>query len=187
MLVTASRFLNTPVMSLQTGSELGRTAREIIDPRDLSIVAYELEGPLLDQHPTLLSLADVREIGPLGMIIDSVDELLAVSDVIELQKIYGYNFTLLGKPVIEKSGRRVGKVTDYTVISGNFVIQQLNVKRPFLQSFGDTEILIHRSQIIRVTDDHIVVKSATVSRKESDLKKSPVQAYENPFRNKPAS
>ena len=80
--------MNTPVMSLQTGAELGRTAREIIDPRNLSIVAYELEGPLLDQRPTLLRLDDVREIGPLGMIIDSADELVGVSDVVELQKIY---------------------------------------------------------------------------------------------------
>ena len=92
MLIAADRFIHMPVMSLQTGSELARTSREIIDPRNLSIVAYELEGRLLDQNPSLLRVADVREIGPLGMIIDSVDELVSVSDVIELKKIYEINF-----------------------------------------------------------------------------------------------
>lgn len=179
--------MNTPVMSLQTGAELGRTAREIIDPRNLSIVAYELEGPLLDQRPTLLRLDDVREIGPLGMIIDSADELVGVSDVIELQKIYEYKFVLMGKNVVEKDGRKVGKVIGYTVMAGSFLIQQLSVKRPLLRSFGDTEMLIHRSQIVKVTDDQIVVKSATVPRQEQHVEKPVLQAYENPFRKKQAS
>ena len=88
MLIAAERFIGTPVMSLQTGSELARTAREVIDPFTLTVVAYELEGRLLDQSPTLLRIADIREIGGLGMIIDSVDELIAPSDVITIQKIY---------------------------------------------------------------------------------------------------
>lgn len=179
--------MNTPVMSLQTGAELGRTAREIIDPRNLSIVAYELEGPLLDQRPTLLRLDDVREIGPLGMIIDSADELVGASDVIELQKIYEYKFVLMGKHVVEKDGRKVGKVIGYTVMAGSFLIQQLSVKRPLLRSFGDTEMLIHRSQIVKVTDDQVVVKSATIPRQERQVEKPALQAYENPFRKKQAS
>ena len=88
MLIPAERFLDTPVMSLQTGSELARTSREVIDPFNLTIIAYELEGRMLDQSPTLLRVADIREIGALGMIIDSVDELITPSDVINIKKIY---------------------------------------------------------------------------------------------------
>lgn len=54
MLTIADRFLGMPVMSLQTGAELARTVREVIDPRDLTIIAYELAGPMLDQTPSLL-------------------------------------------------------------------------------------------------------------------------------------
>ena len=123
-----------PVMSLQTGSELARTSREIIDPRNLSIVAYELEGRLLDQNPSLLRVADVREIGPLGMIIDSVDELVSVSDVIELKKIYEINFSLNDKTVIDEKKHKIGKVIGYTITAGDFLIQQLRIRRPFLKS-----------------------------------------------------
>lgn len=184
MLISAQKLLDMPVMSLQTGSELGRTAREVIDPRDLSIVAYELKGPLLDDDPTLLRLADIREIGPLGMIIDSSDELLSVSDVVELKKVYEFNFDLIGKQVVDEARKKIGKVVDYTLMSGNFIIQQLSVKRPVLRSFGDTSMLIHRSQVVKVTDDQIVVKSATVSRREEEISQPNLQAYENPFRQK---
>jgi len=100
MLISADRFLNIPVMSLQTGSELARTSREIINPRNLSIIAYELEGRLLDQHPSLLRIDDIREIGPLGMIIDSTDEIIGIDDVIAIKEIYDINFTLKDKLVL---------------------------------------------------------------------------------------
>ena len=110
-------------MSLQTGSELARTSRAVIDPRNLSIVAYELEGPTLDQSPTLLRIADVREIGPLGLIIDSADELIMPSDVLKIKEVYEFQFALIGKHIIDEKKRKVGKVIGYTLEAGNFVIQ----------------------------------------------------------------
>ena len=185
MLLAAERFINTPVMSLQTGSELARTARGVIDPFTLSIVAYELEGRLLNESPTLLLIADIREIGTLGMIIDSVDELITPSDVVTIQKTYEYQFELIGKNVIDENKRKIGKIVGYTVEAGNFVIQQLRVHRSLLRSFGDTELLIHRSQIVKVTDDAIVVKSATVAHDVEERTEPVTKVYDNPFRKPP--
>ena len=172
-------------MSLQTGSELARTARAIIDPRNLSIVAYELEGRLLDQTPALLRIADVREIGPLGMIVDSVDELVSPSDIISLKEIYEFNFSLENKAVIDEKKHKIGKVVGCTLMANTFFIQQLIVRRPLLKSLGDTELLIHRSQIIKVTDSHIVVKSAKVQHKVEKQEPIAAPSYENPFRAQP--
>ncbi|HEU4831030.1 MAG TPA: hypothetical protein VFS65_02575, partial [Candidatus Saccharimonadales bacterium] len=69
MLVLGSRLLSTPVMGLQTGTQLATTKSPIIDPSNLKIVAYELEGSLLTEHPSLLRIADVRELGDVGMIV----------------------------------------------------------------------------------------------------------------------
>ena len=181
MLVSAERFDNAPVMSLQTGSELARTARAVIDPRVLTVIAYELDGALLDQQPTLLRIADMREIGPLGIIIDSVDELISPSDVIKIKEVYEYHFDIVGMKVVDEKNHTIGKVIGYTVEAGNFVIQQLRVKRPLLKSFGDTELLIHRSQVVKVTDDKVIVKAPSIRHKEPVVE--PVQqAFENPFR-----
>lgn len=180
MLISGDRFTNTPVMSLQTGSELARTVEPVIDPRTLMIVAYRLEGPLLDQDPTLLRIEDIREIGPLGIIIDSADELIAVSDVIKIKEIYELQFHLLGMKVVDEAKHTVGRVAGYTLEAGNFVVQQLRVKRPLLKSFGDTELLVHRSQISKITDHEIIVKSPRVRHTEPIAQ--PVQSFENPFR-----
>jgi len=181
MLISAERFDNTPVMSLQTGSELARTSRAIINPHNLTIVAYELTGHLLDHNPTLLRIADIREIGPLGIIIDSVDELIDVNYVLKIKEIYELNFNLVGLRVIDDKKRKVGTVIGYTLEAGNFVIQQLRVKRPFLKSLGDTELLIHRSQIIKITDNLITVKSPSIRHKEPIVEETQIP-FSNPFR-----
>lgn len=188
MLVSADQFINMPVMSLQTGSELGRTAQAIIDPRDLGIVAYQLTGPTLDADQTLLRIEDIREIGPLGAIVDSSDELVTPSDIIALKTVYEYQFSLEGKPVFDNKKHRLGRVVGYTLLAGNFLIQQLRVRRPLLRSFGQAELLIHRSQIDSVSDEAIIVKSTALTQSSPSSTPTRLPAnFRNPFRDKPAA
>lgn len=179
MLLFGSRLKNTPVMSLQTGQELARTSRPIINPRTLTIVAYELEGAMLSPKHSLLRIADIREMSDLGMIIDSSDEIIDVNDVIKIKEIYDLGFNLIDMPVHDLAGKRVGKVADYSLEVGNFVIQQLAVKRPILRSLSDSELLIHRTQIKQITDDRIIIESGEAKLEPA---RESTRGYVNPFR-----
>lgn len=180
MLIAGSRFLHTPVMGLQTGSELARTSREVIDPRTLEIIGYELEGPLLTERPSILRIADVREFSDIGIIVDSSEEFVMPADIIKLNEIYELNFAVVGKHVFDKRRHKLGKVIGYTIDTTGFLIQQLSVKRPLLKSLDDTELLIHRSQIVEVNDHEIIVNS------EAEVASEPtathLQSFHNPFR-----
>lgn len=180
MLLAGSRLINTPVMGLQTGSELARTSAPVIDPRTLEIVAYELEGPLLDANPSLLRVADVREFSDIGMIVDSSDEFVSPDDIIKLGEIYALHFDVLGMTVIDEKKRKLGKVHGYTIDTTGFLIQQLSVKRPLLKSLNDTELLIHRTQIQEINDHAIIVHSE--AEIPEPLMESVKTAYVNPFR-----
>ena len=110
MLIAGNRLLNIPVLGLQTGGELARTKHAIIDPANLKIHAYELQGPLLGAGPTLLRIADVREISDIGLIVDSSDEFVGIEDVIKLGELYKLGFNLLGMNVVDVKGSKLGKV-----------------------------------------------------------------------------
>lgn len=166
-------------MGLQTGTELAVTIQPVIDPRTLAIIAYEVDGPLLDAKPSLLRIEDIRELSDIGMIIDSSEEFVELDDVIKLKEVYLYHFRLLDLPVIDEHGRKLGKVTDYTFDPKSFVIQQINVRRPFLQSLNESELLIHRSQITEINDQAIIVRLATAP---AEPLKGKVRNYTNPFR-----
>ena len=178
MLLPYERFIDTPVMSLQTGSELARTNKILVDPRDLTIVAYELEGPMLDQRPSFLRPVDVRELSNLGLIVDSSDEFVGLDDVIRIKQVHDYRFSLLGLDVIDDKNKKLGRVQSFNIDSESFSVQQLVVKRPLLKSFGEAELLINRSQVVEVRETHIKVGSATT---EAPAKAS-LREYANPFR-----
>ncbi len=184
MLITGSRLLGAPVLGLQTGSELARTERAIIDPANLKIHAYELTGQLLATKPSLLRIADIREISDIGLIVDSSDEFVGKDDVIKLGELYTLNFELIGMNVIDVKGAKLGKVNGYTINTIDFIIHQLSVKRPLLKSFNDTELLIHRSQITEINNKAIIVQSE--AEVPEPLIESVRASYVNPFRNKPS-
>lgn len=179
MLLTGSQLLDTPVMSLQTGKELARITIAIINPHDLSVVAYRVEGNHLDHDPSYLRVADIREMGSLGMIVDSSDEFVIPDDIVTLKDIYELEYTLEGKQVYDTKKKKLGRVTDYVVDIDSFVIQQIIVKRPLLKSFTDDELLVHRGQIVEVNDTSVVVKTGEVKAK---MQISSSRHYVNPFR-----
>ncbi|MEO6109657.1 MAG: hypothetical protein ABIP50_01435 [Candidatus Saccharimonadales bacterium] len=181
MLILGSRLKDTAVMSLQTGTRLARINAPIIDPNNLKIIAYQVDGPLLTEHPSFLLTDDIREMGNLGMIIDSSEELIGISDVIKIEKLLRIAFQVIGKPVIDEHKHKLGKVEDYTVETGSFVIQQLNVKRGLIKGINDTGLLIHRSQITEINNKAIIVKSTR--KKSAEPVMEPVKhEYVNPFR-----
>jgi len=183
MLLLGSRLIGMKIMSLQTGSSLATIKSPVIDPGNLKIMAYEVEGPLLSERPSLIRIADVRELSDIGMIVDSNDEFIGIHDVISIEKIYNLNFKLLGLTVIDELKHRLGKVVDYSLDTNGFVIQQLKVNRGPLKSLSETELLIHRSQIIEINDENIIVRSA--SKKLEPISDTDKFSYFNPFRSPP--
>lgn len=180
MLILGSNLKDTPVMSLQTGGELAVTKGAIIDPHNLKIVAYQVEGPLLGGKKTYLRTDDARELSDIGFIIDSIDDFVAYSDVIKLREIIDLHFYLDGIRVINENRQRIGKVTDYTIDVDNFTVQQLTVKRPLLSRFSDTELLVHRSQITDISNDAITIHSEAEIPEHTAI--TAPGSYVNPFR-----
>jgi len=184
MLLPGSRLIDAPVLGLQTGNELARTTKPIIDPATLTILAYELEGQTLDNHPSLLRIADVREFSDIGLIVDSSDEFVSPVDIIKLNEVYKLHFDIIHKPVLDERNRKLGKVIGYTINTASFAIQQLNIKRPLLKSFNDAELLLHRSHITEINDKAIIVHS---EKQRIDPITQTVRGgnYVNPFRKSP--
>jgi uncharacterized protein YrrD len=171
-------------MSLQTGGKLAQTMQAIIDPRNLTIAAFELEGPLLSHSPAYLRVNEIREVSSIGMIIDSNDEIVTRDDVISLENVLNMNFQLIGLTVIDEMKHKLGKVEDYTLETGDFVIQQLHIKRGLLRGLTDTGLLIHRSQVVEITDTQIVVKT-TAKKVARPIEAATRHEYVNPFRQSP--
>ena len=164
-----------PILGLQTGTQIAQTAEPIIDPRELKIVAFYCEGPHLDISPAILHIDDIREISNLGLIVDGAESIMPPTDLVRLQQIIGFNFHLDGKLVVEESGRKLGKVHNYTVDTKSFYITQIHAQPNIWQSFSVSDIPVGRTQIKEITDDKVIVRSTTIPAKQQP------QPIHNPF------
>ncbi len=191
MLMVGSRFIGMPVLSLHIGGQTAAVKRVVVDPEDLSIMAFELEGPIIrdPEIGSFLMAEDIRETSNQGLVVDSADRFVNPEDVIRLNEVLELNFNLEGLKVVTKEGKNIkklGKIIDYTVDSSTLSIFQIIAQRPFMESFVDPQLTINRSQITEVDDFKITIKhdkqKIKVEQPVKETKGDFVPNYTNPFR-----
>ena len=184
MLLNSSRLIGCPVLSLHLGGPIGRVTGEVVDPNDLRIIAFNVDGPQTGDgdHGDILDVRSIREFSNIGMIIDSIDDLVSKGEVIKFDEIMDLNFSVIGLNVKTKKGKKLGKISDYTFDPETMQIMQFVVKRPFMKSFMDPELIIGRSQIKEVNDYELIVKDDEQKIQKESGKKDFVPNFVNPFR-----
>ena len=182
MLVSANRLIGTPILSMQSANSIGTIAAPIVDPDSFKIVAFYLDGPLIDRSANILDVKSIREYSRYGCVVDSIEELIGKDDVVKISKIIDLNFDLINLKVETKKGSKLGHVSDFTITSEDFMIQQIIVRRPLLKSFSDPELTIPRKEIVEVNDYKVIVKDEEKVIKKKAAHEDFIPNFVNPFR-----
>lgn len=180
MLLSISQLIGMPVVSLQ--GKIGIITELVIEPASFKILAFRLSGHLINRNNNLIDVNSIREYTSFGYIVDSEEELISKDDVIKISQAIDLKFNPLGYRVETKKGSRLGRVTNFTVSSKDYSIQQLIVRRPLIKSFTDPELTIPRKEIVEVNDDKIIVKDEAETIKEKAAHEDFVPNFVNPFR-----
>ena len=186
MLISGSKLKSCPVLSLHIANEIARVAEPIVDPNNLKVIGFKLEGKMIrDEVGDVLPISSVREFSRMGMIVDSIDEFVKAEDVMQIQKVLELNFALPGLKVTTRKKAKLGKVTDYIVDINTWYVHQIIVQRPLVKAFFDPELTIPRNKIIEVTDYEIIIKDEH-ERVKSKVEKVNatdfIPNFVNPFR-----
>ena len=183
MLVYNSHLIGAPVLSVQTGNPIGRVIGSIVDPNDLKIIAFRLDGPLIEYPNDILDVSSIREYSSFGFVIDDIDELVAPDDVVKIKNVLDLNFDLLTLKAETKKGYKLGKIIDFIVTSEDYITQHIIVKRPTLKSLLDPELIISRKSILEVTDYKVIIRDELKTIKRRSARDAAfVPNFVNPFR-----
>jgi len=174
-------------MSLQTGQRLATIGQPIIDPHNLQIVAFYVNGPRLDFTPAVLFSSDIRELGAVGVIIDSSDTIMSPDGLVRLQQVLDYQFSLNGLRVIDTHKRKLGVIDSYAFDSDDFSVQQIFVRPGIGKRLSIAQLTINRKQIVEIDNQKIIVQAP--DNKISDVAQKVINPneipFENPFRQSP--
>jgi sporulation protein YlmC with PRC-barrel domain len=186
MLVTIKALLGASVKSLQTGTEVAKTSMPLIDPRNLKLIALYVEGRMMTFSPAILLPSDIREVGPLGIIIDDAGKIVEPNDIVRIQEVVDFDFILENILVVDEKGHKIGRVGYYAFDPESYFVQQLYVKPTFGRSFKLSQIAISRSQIVDINNKKITVTIPTerLQKAIKDMRgadnRKPI--IDNPFR-----
>jgi sporulation protein YlmC with PRC-barrel domain len=159
MYVLASKLINLPIISLQTGETLASVVRPIITYEHLRLVGFTVDSGRSTR--TLLTMTSVRQLALDCVIIDTDAELSEPDDIIRFKTPLEDNYTPLGKPVQTESTYRLGTVEDYTVNIETELIQKLYIRPPILKAWFSSSLIIDRTQVVDIQPKRIIVRDTT--------------------------
>jgi uncharacterized protein YrrD len=174
-----SSFQDMPVLSLRTGSRVGRVVGHLINPHKLRIDALWCQVGSV-RAPRLVVIDDLRETTPGSVIIDDENVAIDPSDAIRLGPVIDMSYELLDKKVI--SGRiPLGRVCDYAVDSGDFSVQKIYASPNVWSALKTSKLIYDRSQIVEVSQTYVkVTDSAVRSARKPALARPRPQRSLNP-------
>jgi uncharacterized protein YrrD len=158
MFQLSQSFLNRPVMSLRTGSQVATSLEAIINPNNLKIEGFYCQDSKDKKQRLVLLSQDIRDVVSQGLVINDQEVLTPPQDLVRLKKTMDINFSLLGKPVATVSKDRLGKVSDYAVEVETLYISKIYVSQSVLKSLSGGGLIINRDQIVEITNKKIVVQ-----------------------------
>lgn len=158
MLVLTKSIVDRPILSLRTGGVVARAISPIINPNNLKIEGFYCLDSVDKKKQLILVTQDIREILNVGIVIDDHSVLAEAEDLVRLHKIMRLDFDLIGKSVITKSGKRMGKVNDYATEPESMIIKKIYVTQTLLKNLTGGSLSVDRTQIIEINNKKIIIK-----------------------------
>lgn len=165
MLRMSASLLNQPVISLRAGRPIATATTPIVNPHNLKILGWWCKSASGSKNLVLLA-EDVREVMPKGLAVNDEEVLSSPDELVRHREILNIHFELIDKQVKTKR-HKLGKVSDYAYDDGGMFVQKLYVARSLVKVFSaEDTLIVDRTQILEVTDHHILVRDTEVKATE---------------------
>lgn len=153
MLKFVSQIVGLPVVPQDLPEPAGTIARPVVDPATGKVGAYELRSR---QSRRFVSVIDIISYFEDGVVIRDNDAIQQPDDLVRLKPLLSEPFTPSGVRVVTESGRRLGKVADYSIDTGSHLIAKLHIRPPFW--IWREELIIPREHVTKMSRREIVVR-----------------------------
>lgn len=160
MLQLSTALLNKNIMSLRTGQPIATITAAIFNPNNLKIEGFYCQDRY-DKTELVLLYQDIREVLPMGFVVNDHEVLVESTDLIRLKEVLEINYELIGKPVQTISKHKVGKVSDYATETETMYVQKLYVSQSIFKSLTGGSLSVDRTQINEVTPKRIIINELT--------------------------
>ncbi len=138
----------------ETGIKIGRVFEVVIDS-DTGKIAGFLLMPLGQK---VISPRDVIFWNRQLVITDS-DDVLETDEIIKVREVLKKNIRIFKNKVLTKKGDYLGRVVDFNMDTGHFMLTKILVAKSFAGLFHYDEKIIAHHNILEIRSDAVIVKN----------------------------
>ena len=155
------QLIGKQILSIQIGRPIAVTNEPIINPNNLKIEGWHATDIGTKSRVILLS-QDIRDILLNGFAVNDYNSLTPKDELIRLKPVMDQDFNLINKKVSTTRHIRLGKISDYAIDKDSLYIQKLYVSQPIYKNFSGGALIIDRNQIVKITNQAIIVDDASI-------------------------
>ncbi|MDR3563511.1 MAG: PRC-barrel domain-containing protein [Negativicutes bacterium] len=146
-------ILGLPVISINEGFEMGTAKVLVIDPVQGSVAAIAVEDGKWYLGAKLLLFTGVAGIGENAITVESSNDILALANAPEMEKLLAADVKVIGAKVLTKSGRFQGKISEI-VIDDTGKIVSCEVEEPGgeIVNMSGAKVITFGKDVVIVTD-----------------------------------
>jgi uncharacterized protein YrrD len=115
MLIEAKKLISLPVASMEDGEKIGEITKIIVDKNSASILGFLVKSGGLLSPKLALSIVDITEWDPNGIVTNSMDNLVPPDEIVRLNDVLKSNFDIFGTKAKTESGKNLGTVDNFLI------------------------------------------------------------------------
>jgi len=161
-----SDLIGSKVYALVESQFVGIVKDLIFDKETMVAQIFTL-GLGTNKKVAYLLASDIKDINSQRFFIQSSNKLSDRDDLIRYRAFFDQPNLLLNRTVKTESRIKLGKCWNFCIEFGNFNLSKIYVKSGILKNLWQQQLIIDRSDILRVTDSAIIVRDnfAKVTKK----------------------
>ena len=161
-LITA--IIGKKVFSVHDGAAVAEVVGWLINKDNFKVELLAVAVPKSKAHKYILPDA-IRVSTDRQIIINSQEDITEADELVRQSKMIASKYKLVGSKVETQSGKKLGRVIDFSFDYNTFYIGKIQVVSRFPQRITRESFVINRSAVIEVQGNTVIVKDARIKAK----------------------
>lgn len=166
MLISAQGLKEGEIISLESGSSIGRIRDPIVDPANGKILAFDVGTGFLTKR-LILSTNDIIEWQKRALIVYGMNVL---SEPIEVKRVFDLikkRTKIIGKRALTQKGINLGRISDLYIDTTTAMVAKYNISHHIFSSFLEEGRIIPASLVIKIDKKGVIFKDSVAEGDKS--------------------
>ncbi len=166
MLISANELKDGEIISLESGSTIGKIREPIVDPKNGKVLAFDVRVGFLTKR-VILSSTDIIEWQHNALIVYGMNVLVEPIEIKRVFDLIKKRVRILGKKALTQKGIKLGRIEDVYIDSTTGMIAKYNISHHIFANFIEEGRIIPANLVVKIDKKGIIFKDSVAEGDKS--------------------